>query len=680
MAAVSGALRGALGGVVAGAVWWAVEWGVNWTFGGVIPPEDAPMLLAIDCALGAAGGLLIGLGLGLAFGAARPVPLAMGLVLVYGFLRIYAPPGFAGEAAFLAAGLVSATLRTWLAGRARRGAVTFLQLTFAVTLVTVLGNALSGEAASTYFAHIEAKGMPLVLMLAGLPILGVLLDRVVGFVIRGGGLRLGVEVAAAAVAAVVWASPMSTTPIDDPIHTAPPPPPGTPDVILISQDTTRADHMSTYGYARETSPQLTKLAQDALNFTHAVSPAQWTVPGHASMLTGMFPSRHGAHYSGGWTQAEIGGRRRVFPLGEDKTTLAELLRDHGYHTGGFVANFGNLDRAFGFAQGFHRYEDLPGPLFRPIPHAVRFVQKFVPTFLKAPFRSAYEINEAALAWIDSLAPGRPFFLFLNYLEPHHWLAPPPFDRWAREVPGWQRLAGKGFFTHQIPVHLADDERRFIEAMYDGQILNMDVALGQLMDALRARGRYENAFIFVTADHGELLGEHQQVGHGGRMMYEGLLHIPLVVKFPGADRPRGEVTSPAQPVDILPTVMARLGGRIPDGVQGEPLPHVTHRIVSEEHVNPEFVATYGEVYDRAMRVLYEAPYKLITTSKGERLLFDLAQDPEETTNLAAREGERVAEMERRLDELMRTMTKVASLELALERGRWPRHAQLPVDFE
>src|SRR6185503_17776179 len=141
---------------------------------------------------------------------------------------------------------------------------------------------------------------------------------------------------------------------------------------------------------------------------------------------------------------------------------------------------------------------------RPIPHVIRFFHSFDPRFYKRPFRSADDINAHALAWIDSGDAKRPYFLFLNYLEAHHWMMP--------------------------------------EAPYDGQIAVMDAALGRFIDTLKARGRYENALIVVTADHGELLGEHEQMGHGGRMMYEGLLHVPFVVKFPGATPPAARCAS------------------------------------------------------------------------------------------------------------------------------------------
>ena len=635
--------RGLAAGLTAGAVWWLVEGAANRAFGGTLDAHAAATILGLDLALGAPGGALAALLAGT--GAAA---LALGTTAVYGALRVYEPPGMSAELLFLVLAPLGLLAGAWLAGRARRGALAFVQLVLVAVAATVFGKAGITEAQS-YFAQTEPSAATLVLLLVGLPLAGVALDRALGLVVRAHRVRLGLEVAAAVVALFVWGQPLRTAPLDDPLPVLLPAARGAPDVVLLSLDTTRADHMSTYGYARETSPNLTALAADALDFTQARSPAEWTVPGHASMLTGMYPSRHGAHYVGtAAAPPEVRGRERVFPLAADKVTLAEVLREQGYRTGGFVANFANLDRVFGMAQGFDHYDDAPGVMLKPVPHTVRFVQRFDPTFFKRPFRSAHQIGDTALRWLDGGPPARPVFLFLNFLEPHHWMVPPaPFDRWARAQPDAYRLMRKGLFTHAIPTHLTAAEQAFVTATYDGQIALMDAAIGELVAGLKARGRYDNALIVVTADHGELLGEHDQVGHGGRMMYEGLLHIPMVVKMPGAEHARGTIEDPVQLVDIMPTVLATLGAPSPPGVQGEPLPRVRHEIVAEEEINPEFVHHYGDVYDRAMRVLYDRPYKLIETSKGERMLFDLGRDPGEGENLAAREPERVKDLERRL---------------------------------
>ena len=253
----------------------------------------------------------------------------------------------------------------------------------------------------------------------------------------------------------------------------------------------------------------------------ARSPAGWTLPGHASMLTGLYPSRHGAHLAGGWLAGQsIDGRRNVaFPLSPEHVTLAEALRDRGYQTAGFVANFSYLYRDFGLAQGFGHYEDAPGLLFRVRPPVVRVARAFAPGFCVKPYRSAREINASALAWLDQAPASRPVFLFLNYMEAHQpWAAPEPFDHWLWEQPHARALLERDLYTHEIR-RFTPDELGVIGAIYDGQLAAMDAALGELVGALRTRGRYENALLIVTADHGEMLGEHDTVGHMGRMLYE-----------------------------------------------------------------------------------------------------------------------------------------------------------------
>jgi len=651
----NGVMTGLAAGLAAGVVWWLVEAAANWAFGGVIPMQAALIMLGLDLAVAGVAGILVGAILGVVGWSRNAVALALGLTVAFGLIRIYEPPGWRAEALFLVLAAAVVVLGVRLA-RTGSGVLGFLHITVLATGATALGKAGISQVQSTYFAHEEPSGATLPLLVAALPLLAVLADRVIGGIIRRSGVRFGVELAAAAAVALIWGHPFSIAPFSSPDAGATAAA-GAPDVFLLSLDTTRADHMSTYGYHRETSPRLTELASDGLNFVEARSPAQWTVPGHASMLTGKFPSSHGAHYAGGWHSGPlISGRRRVFPLAEEHVTLAELLSERGWATGGFVANFANLYRGFGMAQGFHYYEDHPSLLLRPVPHAVRLAQRFSPTSFKKPFRSARQLNAAALNWMDGLPEGRPAFVFINYLEPHHWLAAAPYDLWARDMPGAERLALKGLFTHAIPAGLTPEEQEFVTANYDGQILAMDEAIGEFVEALKRRGRYENALIVVTSDHGELLGEHDQVGHGGRMMYEGLLHVPLIVKLPGADRPRGEVTQQVQIVDILPTVLRAIGAESPAAVEGEPLQQVTHVNLAEEHINPEFVAVYGNVYNRALRVVYDPPYKLILTSQGEKMLFDLGKDPDEMHNLATEDPDRVARMEADLEGAIGTMDR------------------------
>jgi arylsulfatase A-like enzyme len=642
--------RGVVAGVAAGVVWWAVEAVVNRALGGLLPGEVAADILAIDVALGAVAGAVVVAVLVIARREVGAAALALGLAAAYALFRVYDPPGLGAEAVFAIVAAGAAVIGVLLA--AGEGLLAFAHLLVLTTVAVTLAGWRVDEAMGS-----RRWGEALPFVLAVVPIVAVAMDAAVGFVVRRRAPRFALEVVAAALAAVVWGSPLATAPIDDPIVTAVPPSASAPDVILVTLDTTRADHLSTYGYDRATSPHLTTFAADALLFTEARSPAAWTLPGHASLFTGMYPSRHGAHFAGTRLPGESrDGRPMVaFPLAPSAVTMAEALRDRGYQTGGFVANFSYLYRDFGVAQGFGRYEDAPRLLFRLRPVALRLAQQVQPPFCLAPIRSAHEINAAALAWLDRASPSRPVFLFVNYMEAHQpRLAASPYDRWSRELPEHERLARRNLYYEHAVRNLPDVERRFIAANYDGQVASMDEALGELLEALRARGRYEKALVIVTADHGEFLGEHEQMGHIGQMLYEPVLHIPLVVKYPGAEHPRGRSTNPVQLVDVLPTVLEATGAPLPPGVQGEPLGHVDHATLAEEDIDPYLVARYGSQYDRSVRVLYDGDYKLIRTSRGESMLFDLARDPEERNDLAAAEPERAATLLRRLEATLDTM--------------------------
>jgi arylsulfatase A-like enzyme len=647
---LAGALRGLCLGALAGVLWFALEAIGNWLGGGFVPSATLRAIAELDLVIGAVAGAVLGAVLprgGLALGVA--------LAMVYGFLRVFEPPGMGAEGVYV---LVAAVLVAAVARLGRRDGAGVLAFVHA----TLLGAAaVLGLETLLDQLHAHAlRGLRLPVAIAAVPAVSVAADWLIGLAIRRRGIRLGLELAAAAVACAVLGRPLSTAPLESRVVTAVPPPAGTPDVFLVSLDTTRADHLSLYGYGRPTSPNLEKLAADALVFTQARSAAGWTLPGHASMLTGMYPSRHGAHLAGGWLPGEsIDGRRNVaFPLSADKVTLAEALRDRGYTTGGFVANFSYLYRDFGLAQGFSLYDDAPGLLLRVRPPAVRFAQRFAPGFCLKPYRTARDMNRLALEWLDRAPAGRPVFMFVNYMEPHQpWLAPPPHDRWVSELPQARSLATKDLYTHEVK-NFTPEEVAFIQANYDGQLAAMDEALGELVAELKARGRYERALIIVTADHGELLGEHGFVGHMGRMLYEPLLHVPMVVKFPGADHPRGRVDTPVQTLDVTPTALDEASASVPPDVQGQDLRHVTRPSLAEEDINPFLVADYGETYDRAVRVLFDGSWKLISTSRGQRMLFDLAHDPGETNDLAAAEPDRVEELARRLEDRMSTMVATA----------------------
>lgn len=358
------------------------------------------------------------------------------------------------------------------------------------------------------------------------------------------------------------------------------------DVILLVVDTLRARNLSLHGYARRTSPNLEAFARDAVTYEHAVTPGTWTVPAHASLFTGLLPSFHGA-------ERVPGDRILAMPINPELTTLAELLRAHGFTTGGFVANSTYLSRLFGFDRGFDHYlEDF---------HFVR----------------AELMLSRSLDWLAK-TPGKAF-LFINLLDPHEpFEPPPPYD---------ERFPGRDDRFGTMPTKLVYERKEKVTpaavahftSQYDGEVAYTDHALGEFFARLEELGRYDSALLIVTSDHGELLGEHGLVGHGLDPL-EPLVHVPLLVKYPGS-RGGTRVARRVSTLGVFATILASVGVAPPPGVQAVPL--------EQEHpVYLEDIDAAG----RRVRVAYEGERKLVVSERaGERqvALYDLAADPDET---------------------------------------------------
>jgi arylsulfatase A-like enzyme len=356
-----------------------------------------------------------------------------------------------------------------------------------------------------------------------------------------------------------------------------------PNVLLVTLDTTRPDHLGCYGHGGGTSPSLDAVAAESEVYEDALSTSSWTLPAHASLFTGQVPTRHQAYYDERGplvlTQAIEGPfeRYRVRGLRKDAVTLAQVLRDHGYATGAVVAGPW-MKPVFGLDRGFESY-DATG---------IREVNG----------RPANEVTDGALAWIGERG-AEPFFLFLNYFDPHA-----PFDPPA----GWR--------PELRPV-IGND----LVALYDLEIRFMDEHVGRLLAALRARGLWDDLLVVVTADHGELLGEHALWGHGLGLSQEEL-RVPLLIKYPAGDRRRGRRRERVQLTDVLPTVLARLDLPVPADVQGGVLPRVAHPVVAELQMTPA-VSKRG-----SFRALYEGSWKYVENGGGATMLYDLGADQRE----------------------------------------------------
>jgi hypothetical protein len=360
-------LRGLLVGLGAGLLWLGVEVALAWSSGSVLPADVWMTIGAVDVLVGA----VLGVGTGALAPGWKVGRVAVLVTCGWAFMRVFAPPGLGSEAVMLAAAAALVWLAPALIGRDHGRLLAGLHVG-----VLMAGGLLAGELLLDSSHAGTLRGIALPLGVVGLLAVGPTADRALQTVMRRRPARLGLQVVVAGAALLLWGRPLVVTPYVDDVVTAVPPAPGTPDVFLVSLDTTRADRLSTYGYERDTSPNLTRFAEDARLYRWARSPAAWTLPGHASMMTGLFPRSHGAHLAGGFVGGEsIDGRRNVaFPLAAEHTTMAEVLRDRGYRTAAFVGNFSYLYRDYGLAQGFGLYDDAPGVLLRIRPPAVSAIR------------------------------------------------------------------------------------------------------------------------------------------------------------------------------------------------------------------------------------------------------------------------------------------------------------------
>jgi arylsulfatase A-like enzyme/Tfp pilus assembly protein PilF len=364
-------------------------------------------------------------------------------------------------------------------------------------------------------------------------------------------------------------------------------------LLLVSLDTVRADRLGAYHYASAQTPHIDALAASGLRFEQATTVVPLTLPAHASLMTGTFPGWHGVRDNGG------------FYLDDDQVTLAEMLRDKGFRTGGFVGAF-VLDRRWGIAQGFDRYfDDFDLDRF-PDASAMDMIQ-----------RPGSVVVDRTLEWLRADSE-RPFFAWVHLYDAHTpYEAPEPFQsRFPRTRGG----------------------------AYDAEIASADAQVGRLVDGLRTDGRLDDTVVIVVADHGEMLGEHNELTHGF-FIYEGATHVPLIVSGPGV--PSGVVADQVRIVDVVPTALSLLGVAVPKVVQGAdlmPLARGQHLglVAHSESWYPRYHYGWSE-----LRSIQDGRFKLIRAPRPE--LYDLANDRSEEQDRAGESASRIEVLGRGLDE-------------------------------
>jgi arylsulfatase A-like enzyme/Tfp pilus assembly protein PilF len=370
---------------------------------------------------------------------------------------------------------------------------------------------------------------------------------------------------------------------------------GPPNLLLVTIDTLRADHVGSYGYPAARTPRLDSLAARGLRFARAATVTPLTLPAHSSLFTGTFPAHHGVRDNGGYY------------LGDANVTLAEALQGRGFRTGGFVSAF-VLDSRWGIHQGFDRYfDDFDLSRFDKA-HGMDAIQ-----------RPGAETVDAAVSWLRE-DQRRPFFLWVHLYDAHTPYAAPP--EWAQQFP------------------------RTMVGAYDAEIAFADAQLGRLLDALESDGRLARTVVAVLGDHGEMLGEHGEATHGF-FVYDAAVRIPLVLAGPSL--PARVIDDQVRIVDVMPTVLELLRVPAPAGVQGTsllPLARGTrlNLLAVSESWYPRFHYGWSELV-----AIQDERFKLIRAPRPE--LYDLQRDAGEQSDLAASAPRQKEVLDRALDDML-----------------------------
>lgn len=430
-----------------------------------------------------------------------------------------------------------------------------------------------------------------------------------------------------------------------------------PNILLIVLDTVRADHLGLYGYWRNTTPHLNRLAEQATVYDFAVSPGDMTLTSHGAIFTGLYGRQTGAHYDDkGYPQA----------LRPEFTTIAEYLRGAGYTTVAIVSNSVFFGQDFGLEQGFDYSDARPTEefvLYKSLGHAdPLFLRKAIHGFLvrgvspsksDREFRSANLITKEALKFIDAHSgSGNPFFLFLNYMDSHvRYMPPEPYDRFYPgkiedfTLKSYQKLVHEVTKTHRRAI--TKPERDHLESQYDGSINYSDVQIQKIIDRLKEKKLFDDMLIIVTSDHGEAFGDRHLIQHAVSA-YQDQLSVPLLIHYPNGEH-QGRIGHWVSTLDIMPTILAISGLEIPEGISGISLiggnPPEGRILVGESYYNNRFM---GNRFARIERAVYQRPYKLIRSTTGKHELYDLAQDPKETTDLYRQNAAAATALEAQLE--------------------------------
>ncbi len=411
-------------------------------------------------------------------------------------------------------------------------------------------------------------------------------------------------------------------------------------LVFISFDALQAAHVGSLGYPRNITPTIDALGRDGFHFTHAYSVASWTVPSSMTWFTGAYPSQHRMVNKFAVYNAREQKLARLRELSPHLVTLAELLRQNGYATGGFTGNAG-VSAGFGYEDGFDVYFSEPGK-----------------------FGSMDRSIPEALAWLNQNQHQK-FFLFLHGYDAHGQSTPavgydyrfvdPDYDgRFTGSTAEQEALREEGLARGQLDLREADV--RFWRAIYDEKVQRADEKLRHFFAEFDRLGLTEKTLFVLTSDHGTEFYEHRRFDHGFTL-YDEQIHVPLVFKLPGKRVPPARLEPRISSIDVMPTLLDLLDVSLPAAVQqqqlqGESLVPV---FLGEPSNRDSFSETDYREYTFKRSIITPDGWKLIITLESQtRELFDLKTDPGETKNLLATEPARAEDLRLRLFAHFRAM--------------------------
>lgn len=435
-----------------------------------------------------------------------------------------------------------------------------------------------------------------------------------------------------------------------------------PNIILIIIDAARRDHFSCYGYDKHTSPFIDDLTKESIFFENAYSTAAWTVPAHASLFTGLYPSEHRA-------------QNNNLYLSESIPTLAEILRANGYITIGFSNNM-YVGRMTGLERGFDHFDEV----WRRYRHRSQLdmLRVGLKRLLHMTDRGAAETTDLIINWIKNRTKDAPFFMFVNYIDVHQVCHPP--KEFLQRFPGskysyWRMikfmrayLNGRvNFYTGRIKFSEKDWEN--FKWIYDVSLYYVDYQISKIYECLRQQKLLDNTIFIITSDHGTNLGDHGLLHHE-YCLYETLLRIPLIIRYkPLADYRR--ISQNIQLSDLFYIILELVDiktklyktGRVSiyKLVKGEDFnlpvfaewlsPKETLKRLSKMAPNFDF-----SKFDRDLKSIKMGRFKYIESSDGSHELYDLEIDPSESHNLYERKLNKAKELQKVLKEFTSHLIK------------------------